>query len=98
LAKAARIKRQLGGTGECGERVPKRPKGMHRRTYERLLGLLTQTEQPDVEEQPIGNWGNYVYGKMNAVPLFETELAKLRRAGRAPSILLSSVTDAYQGA
>jgi DNA repair photolyase len=25
------------------------------------------------------------------------ELAKLRRAGRAPSILLSSVTDAYQG-
>jgi DNA repair photolyase len=31
-------------------------------------------------------------------PLFETELAKLRRAGRAPSILLSSVTDAYQGA
>jgi DNA repair photolyase len=48
--------------------------------------------------EPIGNWGNYVYAKTNAVPLFETELAKLRRAGRAPSILLSSVTDAYQGA
>ena len=48
--------------------------------------------------EPIGNWGNYVYAKINAVPLFETELAKLRRAGRAPSILLSSVTDAYQGA
>jgi len=34
--------------------------------------------------EPIGNWGNYVYAKINAVPLFETELAKLRRAGRAP--------------
>jgi len=48
--------------------------------------------------EPIGNWGNYVYAKINAVPLFEVELARLRRAGRAPSILLSSVTDAYQGA
>ena len=48
--------------------------------------------------EPIGSWGNYVYVKINAVPLFERELAKLRRAGRAPSILLSSVTDAYQGA
>src|SRR5438046_7862039 len=48
--------------------------------------------------EPIGDWGNYVYAKINAVPLFEVELAKLRRAGRAPSILLSSVTDAYQGA
>jgi len=48
--------------------------------------------------EPIGNWGNYVYAKINAAPLFEVELAKLRRAGRAPSILLSSVTDAYQGA
>src|SRR5438093_11831028 len=48
--------------------------------------------------EPIGNWGSYVYAKINAVPLFEVELAKLRRAGRAPSILLSSVTDAYQGA
>jgi len=48
--------------------------------------------------EPIGNWGSYVYAKINAVPLFEVELARLRRAGRAPSILLSSVTDAYQGA
>lgn len=48
--------------------------------------------------EPIGNWGNYLYAKINAVPLFEVELVKLRRAGRAPSILLSSVTDAYQGA
>src|SRR3989449_3248241 len=48
--------------------------------------------------EAIGNWGNYVYAKINAVPLFETEQAKLRRTGRTPSILLSSVTDAYQGA
>jgi len=48
--------------------------------------------------EPIGTWGNYVYAKINAVPLFEDELAKLRQAGRAPSVLLSSVTDAYQGA
>lgn len=48
--------------------------------------------------KPIGNWGDYVYVKINAVPLFERELAKLRQAGHAPSILLSSVTDAYQGA
>src|SRR5215510_1753561 len=48
--------------------------------------------------EPVANWGNYVYAKVNAVPLFETELARLRRTGRAPSILLSSVTDAYQGA
>jgi DNA repair photolyase len=48
--------------------------------------------------EPIGNWGNYLYAKINAVPLFEMELAKLRGSGRAPSILLSSVTDAYQGA
>ena len=48
--------------------------------------------------EPVANWGNYVYAKVNAVPLFETELARLRRRGRAPSILLSSVTDAYQGA
>lgn len=27
-------------------------------------------------------WGGYVYAKVNAVPLFEAELAKLRRSGR----------------
>ena len=48
--------------------------------------------------EPIGNWGNYVYAKVNAVPLFEEELAKLRRRGASPTLLLSSVTDAYQGA
>jgi len=47
--------------------------------------------------EPIGNWGNYVYAKVNAVSLFAKELSRLRQSGRAPSILLSSVTDAYQG-
>ncbi len=48
--------------------------------------------------EPVANWGNYVYAKVNAVSLFTVELEKLRRAARAPTILLSSVTDAYQGA
>jgi DNA repair photolyase len=48
--------------------------------------------------EPIGNWGNYVYAKVNALPVFEEELLKLRRRGAAPTLLLSSVTDPYQGA
>jgi hypothetical protein len=44
LEKAARIKRQLGGTGEYGERVPERPKGMQWRTYLRLLEDLAEAE------------------------------------------------------
>src|SRR5215831_5095054 len=47
--------------------------------------------------QPKRAWGDYVFAKQNAVALFETELRKLRGAGRAPSLLLSSVTDPYQG-
>src|SRR5262245_51626005 len=48
--------------------------------------------------QPVNTWGDYVYAKVNAVALFETELGRLRASGRAPSLLLSSVTDPYQGA
>jgi DNA repair photolyase len=48
--------------------------------------------------QPRDAWGDYVYVKANAVAVFEAELQKLRSAGRAPSLLLSSVTDPYQGA
>jgi len=47
--------------------------------------------------EQVDNWGNYVYAKINAVSVFEAELARVRRDGRAPSILLSSVTDPYQG-
>jgi DNA repair photolyase len=48
--------------------------------------------------QPRDAWGDYVYAKVNAVSVFTIELEKLRNSGRAPSILLSSVTDPYQGA
>jgi len=47
--------------------------------------------------EQVDNCGNYVYAKINAVSVFEAELARVRRDGRAPSILLSSVTDPYQG-
>lgn len=48
-------------------------------------------------DEPIANWGNYVYVKRNAVGVFAAELKKLRARCEAPSILLSSVTDPYQG-
>lgn len=47
--------------------------------------------------EPIEAWGNYVYIKTNAVELFEKELAGFTAAARESSILLSSVTDAWQG-
>jgi DNA repair photolyase len=47
--------------------------------------------------EPIESWGNYVYIKTNAVALFEKELASFSPAQRKSSILLSSVTDAWQG-
>lgn len=46
--------------------------------------------------EPIENWGNYVYVKTNAVAVFERELSLLRE--RNSSIFISSVTDPYQGA
>jgi len=49
-------------------------------------------------KQSIESWGDYLYVKANAVSLFEAELDRLRRRGQAPTLLLSSVTDAYQGA
>ena len=48
--------------------------------------------------EPIENWGNYVYVKTNAVELFEKELVVLQRNTPQPSILFSSVTDPYLGA
>ena len=44
------------------------------------------------------NWGNYLYVKGNAETVFEKDLLRLRASGGKPSILLSSVTDPYQGA
>jgi len=50
LERVARIKRRLGGTGEPGESVPDRPKGMHRATYERLCAELAEAEAEAAEE------------------------------------------------
>lgn len=49
-------------------------------------------------ERPIGEWGEYVYVKTNAVELMRRDLARLKPESRRNSILLSSVTDPYQGA
>lgn len=43
----------------------------------------------------IDNWGNYVYVKTNAVGLFDKEIDKV--PDKDTTILLSSVTDPYQG-
>ena len=51
-----------------------------------------------VVNEPAATWGTYVYAKVNAVSLFEVELRRMRRTAGAPSLLLSSVTDPYQGA
>jgi DNA repair photolyase len=45
----------------------------------------------------IEDWGNYVYVKKNAVSVLEKELSSWPQARRHASILMSSVTDPYQG-
>jgi DNA repair photolyase len=47
--------------------------------------------------EPIEEWGDYVYVKVNAVEVFKEDLHRLRDSERHSSILLSSVTDAWQG-
>lgn len=44
------------------------------------------------------NWGRYLYAKINAVAVFAEDLARLTEGDRQATILLSSVTDPYQGA
>jgi len=46
LEKAARIKQQLGGSGDYAEAIPERPKGMHQRTYERLRNEGEEAQLP----------------------------------------------------
>jgi DNA repair photolyase len=43
-------------------------------------------------------WGEYVYAKANAVEVIEAELSRMTPAKAERSLLLSSVTDPYQGA
>lgn len=47
--------------------------------------------------EPIEAWGDYVHVKTNAVELLKVDLERILRSGRTGSILLSSVTDAWQG-
>lgn len=47
--------------------------------------------------EPRSNWGNYVYVKSNAVDVIREELAKWSDKRCQSSVLLSSVTDPYQG-
>ena len=47
--------------------------------------------------EAIEAWGSYVYVKTNAVDLFRKEIARFPEEKRQSSILLSSVTDAWQG-
>lgn len=47
--------------------------------------------------EPIEAWGDYVHVKTNAVSLLDEDLDRMARNGHRGSILLSSVTDAWQG-
>lgn len=48
-------------------------------------------------DQPRSNWGNYVYVKSNAVALAHAQLSRWGAERKRSSVLLSSVTDPYQG-
>lgn len=47
--------------------------------------------------EPIEAWGDYVSVKTNAVEVFRDDLRRLPQSKRNSTILLSSVTDAWQG-
>lgn len=44
-----------------------------------------------------GNWGNYIYVKTNAVELMQKDIVKLMKKQPHPKVVLSTVTDPYQG-
>jgi len=44
-----------------------------------------------------GDWGNFVYPKVNAPELLDSEIKKLKDKGKGKVIWFSSVTDPYQG-
>lgn len=43
------------------------------------------------------NWGNYVYVKTNAVELMHKDILRLMKKNPHPRVVLSTVTDPYQG-
>ena len=45
-------------------------------------------------DEPLSNWGNYIYVKENAVELLDAKLASMRKKDK--SIMMASVTDAWQ--
>ncbi|MGO9895816.1 MAG: radical SAM protein [Bryobacteraceae bacterium] len=47
--------------------------------------------------EPIEAWGDYLFVKTNAVEVFRRDLERLAPSKRTSTILLSSVTDAWQG-
>lgn len=47
--------------------------------------------------EDISEWGNYVSVKINSVELFKKDFPKIAAKAARPTILMSSVTDAYQG-
>lgn len=47
--------------------------------------------------EPIESWGDYLYVKTNAVEVFQRDLKRLPENKQKLTILLSSVTDAWQG-
>jgi DNA repair photolyase len=49
-------------------------------------------------DEPVDAWGDYVYAKANAVEVVDAELSRMSAAKAQRSVLLSSVTDPYQGA
>ena len=48
-------------------------------------------------EKKVKDWGNYIFIKENAPEILKKDLKKLKNKGKGKSILLSSVTDPYQG-
>jgi hypothetical protein len=92
LEKAARIKQQLGGSGDYADPVPERPKGMHRRTYERMCNEAEKAQLPYQDRLLKGLSG--LLARLGALPQTETnhadedQLAKaLRRALEKPALL-----------
>ena len=71
LEKAARIKRQLGGSGDYADPIPERPKGMHRRTYERLCNEGEEAVLPYQDRIMKGLHG--FLAKSGLVPQTESE-------------------------